>query len=305
MNGETDARQNADSAPLPPVRTRWTEPDAADESRAPLPPFYASRHHAADEAPVPAEAIDETMPASDEAEPWASYGAEPDGETPTAELVLDEDAALEDEIVLDDDAILEDVLVFEEPLELADDEVSIEEPAAAAEAASPAAGDGVSDWEAFGRLVEESADWFDASLGMVEEESSLESLSDETAEDDAASYEIEVVGLESIDVTDDAGDAGDESQVDGMVPQGEMLNPAVAFEPAREESAAAEVVSAVPQEEPAADTLARDLAERLARLAERLRREGTPALEYTMAEGDRLDASIAGFLAGYVAASGE
>jgi hypothetical protein len=294
MNGETDARQTADSVPLPPVRTRWTEPDAAssgDESRAPLPPFYASRHDAAEETPVPSEPIDETVSAPDEAEPWASWSAGSNDATPEIDLVLEDDAALEGEMELGDDALHEDDLVLE-----SDDGAGEE---------------GASDWAAFGRTVEDSADWFDASLGMVDEappeaaaapddsdampmpaDDATEGFepgefeppaADDPAEDDVGVYEIEVVGLESVEV---AESTGGEMEMDGMVPLGVMLQPA-----AREEEPASE--------------LARDLADRLVRLAERLRREGTPALEYTMAEGDRLDASIAGFLAGYVAARGE
>lgn len=61
------------------------------------------------------------------------------------------------------------------------------------------------------------------------------------------------------------------------------------------------------QAEPAAaasaqDPAVTDLARRLELLARRLREEGEKGVEHALSEGDRLEASLAGFIAGYVAA---
>lgn len=53
------------------------------------------------------------------------------------------------------------------------------------------------------------------------------------------------------------------------------------------------------------DTPVEPLAARLERLAERLRTDGRNALAEEMSRGDRLDAALAGLLAGYLAAGGE
>jgi hypothetical protein len=70
---------------------------------------------------------------------------------------------------------------------------------------------------------------------------------------------------------------------------------------------AAELPAAQPVPEPepdarAADAAVTDLARRLEHLAQRLRAEGEKGVEHAMTEGDRLEASLAGFIAGYVAA---
>lgn len=277
MNGETDARPNADAVPLPPVLTRWTEPDATDgEASALLPPFYASRRELLGDAPEPAAPMESLPEMIEEPEPW-------------------------DELILDD------------ALDLEPDTDLEAEPVTEAVAAAPAEEEPRgTDWEAFGRVVEESAEWFDASLRLSDtadddddggaeappqvayempegfEAGEFEPASagtHETPDDDTGTFDLEVVGLESIEIVEDGPDTG----MEGMVPLGGMLHSAPDDGPA----------------EPPADPLARDLAERLVRLAERLRDEGTPGLANAMAEGDRLDASIAGFLAGYVAARGE
>lgn len=61
------------------------------------------------------------------------------------------------------------------------------------------------------------------------------------------------------------------------------------------------VAEAQPDAAPA-DPAVTDLARRLEHLAQRLRTEGEKGVEHAMAEGDRLEASLAGFIAGYVAA---
>jgi hypothetical protein len=53
---------------------------------------------------------------------------------------------------------------------------------------------------------------------------------------------------------------------------------------------------------PEGDPVVADLAGRLEELARRLREEGESGVQHAMAEGDRLEASLAGFIAGYFAA---
>lgn len=68
--------------------------------------------------------------------------------------------------------------------------------------------------------------------------------------------------------------------------------------------AAAESIGAVASEVGAAesiDEVAGEFARRLEALAERLRTEGLRAIDRTLAEGDRLDAAVAGFLTGLMA----
>jgi hypothetical protein len=123
-------------------------------------------------------------------------------------------------------------------------------------------------WEAFGRALEEAASWGDLGTTIA-------------------------TGLPPAERHDD--------------PAAEPL-------PEQERAAQAEPVAAVAPEttpaaaaSPPADALPpeaalADMAEHLEALARRLRREGEKGMEHALSEGDRLEASLAGFIAGYVAA---
>jgi hypothetical protein len=136
-------------------------------------------------------------------------------------------------------------------------------------------------WEDFGRALEEAASWGDLgatiATGLTPEEARGEP---EPAASDAA---------------------------EGFSAEPEAAS-ASATEPESAPASAAEVALEVTADiaqasgSPEGDPVVADLAGRLEGLARRLREEGESGVQHAMAEGDRLEASLAGFIAGYFAA---
>jgi hypothetical protein len=134
-------------------------------------------------------------------------------------------------------------------------------------------------WEDFGRALEEAASWGDLGATIAT------GLTPEEARD------------EPEPAASDAAEASSAEPVSASAAEPESVS-ASAAEQALEVTADI----APPRGAPEGDPVAADLAGRLEELARRLREEGESGVQHAMAEGDRLEASLAGFIAGYFAA---
>ena len=309
MHGEPAHAQNdPGETPLPPVTTRWTPGDGADPGSAgvrlgPFRPGFA--HTAAVESEFPAVEAEVIQP-----EPEPATIGEP--AIIEAELmpVESEPAEVElDAAVLDAGEEMEEPVVAAAVEEMGLDMEPVPEPV---EEIAPWEGLPESDYYAVAPQhteveieppPEAEEPWLLPADAVVEEEPWASAPAEaeataSTADVPAAELTDEIAApVPSLDTVPE------HQQWDAL---GDALKSAVAWDEGADAAAQAEPAGseAEPATATTADPYAGELADRLHALAERLRAKGSGAIVEAIGSSDRLEASLALFLAGYQAGRG-
>jgi hypothetical protein len=271
--------------------------DAAAEAAASLASDADDEGAEAPSAPAPAEA------GADEPPVWEAWEPEDEAAPLPADAAADAWAADRDAFAAagseEEDAAAASPAGDATETAPTEDEIVARMPATPLDAwyhADAAAGASET-WEAFGRALEEAASWGDLgstiATGLPPEQQQTGAAAPGEARAETSTEPTPVDG------TDEAPSRfATETPDDAAEPPAETAAAAPA-------AAGTGSGAAGTPPTPATGLPFEDLAGRLEQLARRLRAEGGKGVEHALSEGDRLEASLAGFIAGYVAARRE